>query len=328
MNVRPRSDLVKHLYRLVGYWQLEVAKNNTEKIIVLEKEIGELRSYLSNLDELPESKDYIQEMHLRFLARMKLALIAEYRIVSYIGAGQCGVVYKSIHTESNVNCALKVLFYPRNEEEKSRFINEGEILHKLSHPSIVKGIEATQELEEIPINYYSMELIEDAISFERFIEKEDLVEQIRVLKIVCDGLAYAHEQYVIHRDLHLQNILIRKSGMPVILDFGSAKNVVDNLTFKPVGNLKTASPEKIVDSASVDGKSDVFSIGCILYYILEKRWPFYSNNYGEFINRILSCKYEKLKHSDKRLRDLTESILIVNSDNRPKASELSLILGN
>lgn len=323
--MRDRSVLVTQLYTLIGNLQLEQSKNNHEKIFELEKEIQELSSFLINLRELPESKDYIQENHLRFLARINLGTISKYRIVNFIGAGQCGVVYKAINITNDTNCALKVLFYPRNEEERLRFITEGDILCKLDHPSIIKGFEPTQELEEIPINWYSMELIEDAITFERFIKTEELTEQIKILKIVCDALSYAHQENIIHRDLHMQNILIRKNNIPVILDFGSAKNIIDNLTFKPVGGLKTASPEKIIDSASVNGKSDVFSIGCILYYMLEKQWPFYSSNYGEYILRITNCDYKKITHKNKELEDIISSILIKDVKKRPAAGDLSLI---
>lgn len=323
-----RAEYIKLRYHLYGELQIALSEGIDEKINSLSARINELNSDLIYLRKTPESDNYLEELHLRLLAKLRINTIDKYKIVGYVGAGQCGVVYKAEEIDTKLKVALKLLLFPRNTEERDRFIDEGNVTFNLQHSAIVKGITPTRNLDFLPASWYVMELLENATPLESFIENYDLSKNLIILSKVCNGLDHAHQNNVIHRDLHLNNILILENDFPKILDFGAAKFSSQQITFRPIGCLVTASPEKIIDSSNIDGKSDVFSIGCILYKIITGRWPFISNNYGEFILKILKSNYNDFRHPNKAVSELIKSVLIVNPKDRPTAKELSKILIN
>lgn len=319
-----RAEMGKAAHELVG--SAHLARDNRQHSIAdsFEREAEDMFLDLTRLRDVPESKDTLEEYHLRFLARLRLLAIDEYRIVGFIGAGRCGVVYRAIRgSNPEPDTALKILFVPRNEEELERFIQEGNILSKLDHPSIVKGFSTTNAVPFMPIHWYPMELVTECDTLERVIERRDMKGVLNALASACEALAYAHDKGIVHRDLHADNILVLHAGGIKILDFGAAKFGVSLATFKPLGSLKTSAPEKFVDPHSVSGASDIFSIGCILYFALYDRWPFFSETYRDYVNRLTECSFELPETKPAAIRDVIRTILVSDPQRRPIARELA-----
>jgi len=320
-----RRDLQCGVYDLFASRQIAFSKGKSELADHLLAEAFDLERDIERLANIPESKDQIAETHIRFLARCRLLNVGPYRINAFVGAGQCGAVYKAQDCSSAEECVVKLLCFPRSEDEQNRFAQEGNVLYRLQHETIVKALTPTQTIEYVPVQWFAMEYISNAQTLGRFSSTVSLATTVKVLAQVCEGLAYAHAQGVIHRDLHLDNILI-KDGKPKILDFGSAKvsSPEDLLaTFRPLGTLRTCSPEKF-QGEKIDGKSDVFSIGCIMYYCATKRWPFFSRTFGDLMRKLLSGEFESGGKGP--FWGCVAKTLSVDPDLRPAAAELAVRL--
>jgi len=216
------------------------------------------------------------------------AVIGSYEIVRTIGEGGMGIVYEARQREPRRTVALKVIRSALpSRETLRRFRHEAEILARLRHPGIAHvyeagvtqvalggGIAATQP-------YLAMEFVEGR-PLRRHAEEEGLParQRLELMARVCDAVQHAHEKGVIHRDLKSDNLLVDAGGQPKILDFGVAR-LVDpdgaDLTRHTrageiVGTLAYMSPEQ-VGGADVDTRSDVYSLGVILYELLAGRLP-------------------------------------------------------
>ncbi|MBU0616079.1 MAG: protein kinase [Planctomycetes bacterium] len=206
-----------------------------------------------------------------------------YRIVSEIGRGGMGVVYEAEQHSPRRRVALKVLAGLYADEQRIRlFRQEIQTLARLKHPSIATIHEAGQTEEGY--HFFTMELVGG----------EPLTEYVRraVLPLrgrlelflrICDAIRYAHDNGVIHRDLKPSNILVDHDGNPKILDFGLARIVDPDVTLtasatrtgRIMGTLAYMSPEQARgDSDAIDPRSDVYSLGMILYELLTGRLPY------------------------------------------------------
>jgi serine/threonine protein kinase len=322
-----RKELYQALYDMIAKRQIALSAHDEESADALSEAIDVLRGDLRRLQHAPPSEDLYEELHLRFLARCRLLHLGEFTITGYIGAGQCGVVYRamSMNDPSQV-AALKLLYFPRNQEEAFRFEQEGNVLFNLDNPVIVKGLLPTQSVDYIPVLWYPMELILGAVTLDVYYRTSNLKNTIKMVAEACGGLAYAHQQGIVHRDLHLKNILVLKSGAPKILDFGSAKYQDESLTFRPVGGLRCSSPEKLDNPNLVDGKSDVFSIGCILYFVVAGKWPFFGDTFGDLLRNLSSAKFVRLEKDAYGLSDCIHLCLQHDPNLRPDAELLRYTL--
>lgn len=324
-----RRDIMQRAYALRGAALLITDKAQAVERERLRRSADALIGDLARLRETPESTDMIEELHLRFLARCRLVRLGEYCIVGFVGAGRCGAVYRAIPIgAAGPPVALKVLMSPRNEEEMDRFRIEGAVLRRLDHPAIVRGLTETQGVEFLPVLWYAMELVENALTLESYFARSPLKDKLGVLAQVCSALQYAHDEEVVHRDLHTENVLVDRSGQPRILDFGSAKHGATAATFKPIGALKTSAPEKLDNPASVTGKSDVFSVGCMLYYACTGNWPFWERTYGDCVRRIAACDYRMPDDLDPRLEECLAASLVLSEHDRQTAGGLSELIGD
>src|SRR6185312_6116090 len=202
--------------------------------------------------------------------------IGDYEIISNLGQGGVGEVYKVRHVISQRVEALKLLRSDRNRADLSdRFLREIRLLAGLSHPHIARLNTAFQHDDQI------------AMVME-FIEGEDLysklhapwphraMEGITYMRQVLLALAYAHARGVIHRDIKPSNIMITFEGEAKLLDFGMAFQSAEMSHTRPgyvLGSLHYMSPEQ-VRGERVDVRSDLYSTGVTLYEILTGRRPF------------------------------------------------------
>jgi len=203
-------------------------------------------------------------------------LISRYKIIEKIGSGGMGEVYLAEDSELKRKVALKFLplQYASDESFKTRFKREAQAAAALSHPNIIHIYEV---LEYQGRPFFAMELVEGR-SLRDIIHSEELSlhQVLDVAAQVCEGLSEAHEAGVVHRDIKPSNILTDKKGRVLVVDFGLARiEGEDKLTKtgSTLGTIGYMAPEQ-VEGKEADQRSDIFSVGVVLYEMLTGRQPF------------------------------------------------------
>lgn len=198
-------------------------------------------------------------------------LVGEYRILEQLGSGAFGSVFKVEHTVTNRLEALKVLgaTAPATEEQRRRFLREIQLQARLSHPNIA-AVHNAFWFEDSMVMI--MELV-DGESLQKILErgKPARMEGIRYIIQVLNALTYAHSQGIVHRDVSPANIVITKSGLVKLTDFGLAKAPFDSrvtATGALIGSPYYMSPEQVRGIDRIDPRTDIYSCGVILYEIL------------------------------------------------------------
>ena len=216
--------------------------------------------------------------------RVKEAVSGIFEVEDEIGRGGMAVVYRALDRRLRRHVALKVLppELAFRSDVRSRFVREAQLSAQLSHPNIVPIYTVD---ETAGLVYFAMGLVEG----------EPLAKQLareprpdpgvvrRLLREVAAGLAYAHDRGVVHRDIKPDNILIdRATGRAVVTDFGIARAAEGDLkltaTGVAVGTPAYMSPEQAMGEKSVDGRSDIYALGCVGWQMLAGELPFQSEN--------------------------------------------------
>ena len=216
---------------------------------------------------------------------MSVDMIGRYRILGVLGEGGMGIVYEAEDDQLRRNVALKVI---RGEfvtpELARRFALESEALGRLQHPGIAQIYEVgTDDGPAGSRSYFAMELIR-GLPLTAFANTHrlELDQRLELFALICDAVHHAHRQGVVHRDLKPANILVDASGQPKILDFGVARLTDSDLpgtrhtsVGEMVGTLQYMSPEQVdAIPSNVDGRSDVYSLGVLLYELISGRLPY------------------------------------------------------
>jgi len=204
-----------------------------------------------------------------------------YEIIEELGKGGMGKVYRVLDKELNEEVALKLIKPEIATDKKTveRFKSELKLARKISHKNICRMYEL---LEEKGTRFITMEYVpgEDLRSFIRRSGQLAVGTTIRIAKQVCKGMAEAHRLGVIHRDLKPSNIMIDKEGNARIMDFGIARSLeAKGITGVGimVGTPEYMSPEQ-AEVKEVDQRSDIYSLGVILYEMVTGRVPFEGEN--------------------------------------------------
>ena len=203
-----------------------------------------------------------------------------YEILEKIGSGGMSVVYKAKCHTLNRLVAIKVLKeeFVSDENFVSKFKMEAQAAARLSHPNIVNVYDV---VDEENLHYIVMELIE-GITLKSYIEKKELLDSKEAIGIaiqVAQGIAAAHEQHIIHRDIKPQNMIISKDGKVKVADFGIARAVSSQTvnSSAAVGSVHYISPEQ-ARGGYCDERSDIYSFGITLYEMVTGRVPFEGDN--------------------------------------------------
>jgi len=226
-------------------------------------------------EEKPEGEKTRLVVHLT-----KGTAVGHYVIVEKIGAGGMGEVYLAEDTELNRKVALKFLspHLCQDADCRTRFKREAQAAAKLNHPNIVTIYEVS-EFNGRP--FFAMEYVEGQSLRELIKAKELPIERVIDLAIqICEGLHKAHQSGIVHRDVKPANILIDVDGRAKILDFGLASVAgSDHLTKtgSTLGTIGYMSPEQ-VRGEQVDHRTDIFSLGVVLYELIAGRQPFKGDN--------------------------------------------------
>jgi eukaryotic-like serine/threonine-protein kinase len=224
---------------------------------------------------------------------IRLSLAGRYEIEREIGQGAFARVYLARDLRHDRLVAFKVLNAdPTSQDSELRFLSEIRLLAKLQHPNIVPLIDSGHAGVTL---YYVMPFVTGESLRERIRREKQLPldAAIAIAREAADALAYAHEQGVIHRDIKPENILL-SAGHPMIADFGVARAIdlagVRQLTRKGMaapGTPAYMSPEQLLGTAPIDQRSDIYSLGCVLYEMLTGQPPFAGED--GFANRFTSA---------------------------------------
>ena len=208
-------------------------------------------------------------------------LDGRYELIEIIGAGGMADVYKAIDIVDGSEVAVKILKkeFSENEEFLRRFRNESKAIALLSHPNIVKILDVgfTNKIQFMVMEYI------DGITLKEYMEKEKILDwktasffTIQILK----ALQHAHDRGIVHRDIKPQNIMMLTDGTIKVMDFGIAKFAREEgltTTAQAIGSVHYISPEQ-ARSDTTDEKSDIYSVGIVLYEMLTGVKPFDNTN--------------------------------------------------
>ena len=231
---------------------------------------------MGNPENNPENKPESKSGNKRF---------GRYEIVGELGRGAMGLVYKARDPQIDRLVALKTIPLRGQDREaeqefRMRFLNEAQAAGRLHHPGIVSVFDVGEETQSrdpyIVLEYVPGEALNRMLAR---LKKIPLAQALQFAAEIAEALDYAHGQGVIHRDIKPGNILVTPDGHPKIADFGIAKLNLANLTLpgKVLGTPAYMAPEQL-SGEGVDGRSDLFSLGVILYAMVTGKSPFAGDN--------------------------------------------------
>jgi serine/threonine protein kinase len=207
--------------------------------------------------------------------------VGRYRVQSLLGTGGMSTVYLAEQEQPRRQVALKFIRAGvASRAAIRRFEYESQVLGRLRHPNIAQVYEAgTQDTADGGMPFFAMEFVPCARELTQFAEEEGLSlrERLELFVRVCDAVQHGHRRGIIHRDLKPSNILVDDAGEPKIIDFGVARATDSDLAKTTlitsvgqlVGTLQYMSPEQCAaDPADLDTRSDVYSLGVVLYELL------------------------------------------------------------
>jgi CHASE2 domain-containing sensor protein/tRNA A-37 threonylcarbamoyl transferase component Bud32 len=252
--------------------------------------------------------------------------VGRYEILSELGQGAMGIVYKAKDPKINRLLAIKTIrFADEFEEEKlaevkGRFLREAEISGKLSHRSIVAIYDVGEDYD---LTYMAMEFLEGE-NLLKYCRRGSLLPLRKILYIVgetASALNYAHSQGVIHRDIKPANIMLLNDGKIKVTDFGIAKAVSSSETKSGIilGTPNYMSPEQI-NGRKIDGTSDIFSLGVVFFELLTGQLPFHGKTLTNLFYQITQVKHPSLREINPKIpkpcEQLIDKVLSKNPENR------------
>ena len=255
--------------------------------------------------------------------------LGPYKLENILGRGGMGTVYRAIHQKTEEVLAVKVLapYYANDSHFRARFESEIKSLIKLNHENIVRLISYGQEEANL---FFAMELVEGQSLFQlqRDGKRFDWREVIKIGRHVAAGLRHAHDRGVIHRDLKPGNLLQSNEGLVKITDFGIAKNfgTSQNTGNNVLGTMDFMSPEQ-AKGRPVTVRSDLYSLGTLMYTLLSGRPPFSGNSVEESLKNLTSVPaprvVERAPDVPAELDDLIAQLMQKKPDDRvPTAQAL------
>lgn len=265
-----------------------------------------------------------------------LVLRDRYELASVLGRGVMGQVWRAwdLNLERPVavkTVAAELLAIPSSREAAlARFHREARAAACLDHPNITTVHDASITDDTCCL---VMELVDGTTLEYLFDQQEDgrfdVPTAAAVTAQLCSGLSAAHEAGLVHRDLKTQNVMVRHDGIVKILDFGLVKSLADTdprltMTGEGIGNILCASPELLAGRSRLDGRSDLYAVGCLLHHMLSGSPPFDVSQPARLASCHLGEKPPRIRESrpdvPKTLDMLVTALLAKDPDDRPSTA--------
>ncbi|MET7377904.1 serine/threonine-protein kinase [Streptomyces sp. NPDC005526] len=259
-----------------------------------------------------------------------------YRLDSVLGRGVMGHVWRGCDLDLDRPVAVKtvaadLLAAPSSREVAlTRFKREARAAARLDHPNVTTVFDASITDD---ICCLVMELIEGTTLEYLFDQQEDgrfdLPSAAAVAAQMCAGLSAAHAAGLVHRDLKTQNVMVRRDGIVKILDFGLVKVLVDadarlTMTGEGIGNIVCASPELLAGKGDLDGRSDLYAVGCLLHHMLTGQPPFATDQPALLASRHLGSSPPLVADAGvdvpRSLQELLTALLAKRPEDRPSSA--------
>jgi len=260
-------------------------------------------------------------------------------IQSLVGTGGSASVFKVWHEELEAVRAIKILKFGYKSDARERFFTEAKILADIRHPNIIEIHDIGYTQEQIP--YLELEFV-DGTSIKNLIAafgRMPFAVALSIAYFICQALHYAHtKDYtlygkvykgLIHRDIKPENILVSKNGIVKLMDFGIARPSevsLHTVGSKIVGTLVYLSPEQLNDSP-LDHRSDIFSLGAVLYEMVTGRRVFPQKTISELMQKKMAGQYQTLSshcivHPERLARLLDKSMSLRREERYRDAAEM------
>ena len=217
--------------------------------------------------------------------------VGEVKIIKVLGRGGMGVVYYGFHQTIQINVAVKIIYphFASNQSALLRFYREARESARLNHPNIVRLFNVGQDND---IHYLILEYI-DGPTLSYLVKQHGLLEEKYAINYILqslNGLAYAHTQGIIHRDIKPDNLMVTSSGVVKITDFGLAKEVESETRLTQTGmSMGTPSymPPEQWDNDNVDYRADLYALGVTFYQLLSGILPYTGKKPSELIGQVV-----------------------------------------
>jgi serine/threonine-protein kinase len=274
---------------------------------------------LNSVRNAIQSESEVSEQPAELLAEQRPKMLGRYKILDEVGRGATAIVYRAYDPQLDRFIAVKVLKeqLSRNKRYRESFIREARLAAQLTHPNIVTVFDVESSDSK---TYIAMELLEGT-TLEAVLKKKAVLSVKSTLQIASQlaaALAYSHQNGVIHRDIKPGNILVLKDRKSIkLMDYGialldsqfSEQKDVEN---KVLGTPEYMSPEQLLGK-KVDSRSDLYSMGVLIYRMLAGLPPFVSDDLGNLFRQIIKSRQPELNIDDElvadELKDLVRRLL-------------------
>ncbi len=315
------EDMKEILYNLALDFERKRMINKAEAVYrrIMEKDEG-FRDVGERVDRLKKVGETIifgeraglkrdRDLTLMMESASEAPTIGRYQLIKELGRGEMGIVYLAKDPRINRLVAIKTVRFGEAVDDseikpiKERFFKEAEAAGRLSHPNIVTVYDVGEDYD---LCYIAMEFIEGK-DLTPYCKEDSLFPMKTVLKIggiVAQALDYAHAQGVVHRDIKPGNIMILRNGAIKIADFGIARIMTSSRTRTGIimGTPTYMSPEQLA-GRRVDGRSDIFSLGIVLYELLTGEKPFKGESITALTYQIANEPHPSLRDHNPDLPD-------------------------